>query len=421
MVEWLDVLNISIYILFLCCYAYQFVYVGIRLFKKMPELTAKKFHKYAVLIAARNESNVIGNLLDSIAAQNYPKELVDIYVVADNCTDDTAAVSRAHGAYVFERYNREKVGKGYALDFAFKQIMRKYGEDFYDGYFVFDADNVLDENFIYEMNKVFDNGYRIVTSYRNSKNFGYNWISAGYALWFLRESKYLNGARMLCNTSCAISGTGFLVSKEIIKKDDGWRYNLLTEDIEFTVDKVLHQEVIGYCETAIVYDEQPVNFKTSWKQRMRWTKGFYQVMHNYGGKLLRGIWSNKGFQCYDMLSTIAPATLLTFSMLIINFLSMSYGLIFENYSFVIKALINIWASIRNMYLTLLFFGSITLITEWKQIYCSTSKKILYLFTFPIFMFTYVPIAIVALFKKVTWEPIKHTFVQKVTEIRSVDS
>ena len=74
---------------------------------------------------------------------------------------------------------------------------------------------------------------------RNSKNYGTNWISAGYALWFLRESRFLNGARMKLGTSCAISGTGFLVSSKMIQKDGGWKYNLLTEDIEFSTDHII--------------------------------------------------------------------------------------------------------------------------------------------------------------------------------------
>jgi Glycosyltransferases, probably involved in cell wall biogenesis len=383
----------------------------------MPEMDAQKKHRFAVLIAARDESQVIGELLNSINEQNYPKELLDIYVVADNCTDDTVGVSREHGANVFERFDKNKIGKGYALNYAFNKINEKLGIDYYDGYLVFDADNVLDENYIKEINNVFASGYKIVTSYRNSKNYGYNWISAGYSLWFLRESKYLNGARMICKTSCAISGTGFLVSSDIIKNDNGWRYNLLTEDIEFSVDKIIQGNVIGYCENAILYDEQPISFKTSWTQRMRWTKGFYQVMQNYGLKLLRGCFTGKKFQCFDMLMTIAPATLLTISMFILNLWFLAYGIRFVNYEIVDNALISIWMSIRNIYLSLLFFGAITLVTEWKQIYCSTPKKILYLFTFPIFMFTYIPISIAAIFTKVTWTPIEHSFSKKVIEIR----
>ncbi len=422
MIKWLEYFNLIVFIVFFCCYAYQFVYIGVRLFTKTPVRTAKKKHKYAVLIAARNESQVIGELIQSINSQNYPKDLVDVYVVADNCTDDTAAVARKYGATAFVRNNLQEVGKSFALNYAFERIEDLCGIGKYDGYFVFDADNVLDSNYIKEMNAVFDGGYRVVTSYRNSKNYGYNWISAGYALWFLRESKYLNGARMQCHTSCAISGTGFLVSSDIIKADGGWKYNLMTEDIEFSTDKVIHGDTIGYCESAILYDEQPVDFKTSWTQRMRWTKGFYQVVHNYGGKLFRGCWSKKGFQCYDMLATIVPAVLLTILMFIVNFSAIVYGLVDADYTAATTALYCIWAAIRNMMLTLLFFGLITTITEWKQIHCSTAKKILYLFTFPIFMFTYLPIAIDTLFKykTITWVPIKHTFVGNVTEIKRYD-
>ncbi|MHB1314332.1 MAG: glycosyltransferase family 2 protein [Christensenellales bacterium] len=384
----------------------------------MPQYTAKVQHRYGVMIAARNEAEVIGELIKSIQAQHYPKELVDVFVVADNCCDDTARIARSLGATVYERHNLRKVGKGYALHHGFEQIDAAVGLGYYDGYLVFDADNVLDENYIKEINNVFDAGYRVVTSYRNSKNFGHNWITAGYGLWFLRESKYLNGARMVCNTSCAISGTGFLVSSEIIKNDNGWRYHLLTEDIEFTVDKVLHGEVIGYCEKAILYDEQPTEFKTSWNQRMRWTKGFYQIIRSYGAKLLRGCFCGKKFQCFDMFVTVAPATLLTLSVLAVNLLFITYGLFFTRYLVVLAALKEIIATVGNIYSSLFFFGLITLVTEWKQIYCKPYKKVLYLLTFPCFMFTYVPIAIAALInRKVSWDPIRHTFVAKVTEIR----
>jgi len=431
MVEWLKYihylrymdllknLNFLVFILFCCFYAYQFVYIGVRFLKKMPRQKAHVLHKYAVIIAARNESKVIGELIRSIKAQDYPKELLDVYVVADNCTDHTASVASECGAAVFIRNNTQKVGKCYALNYAFDKIRELYGIDHYNGYFVFDADNILDKNYVKEMNSVFDNGYDVVTSYRNSKNYGYNWISAGYALWFLRESKYLNGARMLCNTSCAISGTGFLVSSEIIKDDGGWKYNLMTEDIEFTVDKVIQGKVIGYCETAVLYDEQPVDFKTSWHQRKRWTKGFYQVMRKYGKQLFLGCWSHKGFQCFDMLATIAPATLLTLSILIINLSAVIWGLSNDYNGLTNTALLSIWANFRNMYFSLFFFGLITIITEWRQIYCSASKKIVYLFSFPVFMFTYLPIAVVTLFqmKKVTWVPIRHTFAGNRSEFQ----
>ena len=163
------------------------------------------------MVAARNEETVIADLIHSIKVQNYPAELIDIFVIADNCTDNTADVAREAGAIVFPRSNDKLVGKGYALDYGLKAIWEQYADRDYEAFFVFDADNVLDVNYFREMNATFDNGAKASTSYRNSKNFGSNWISAGYGVWFLREAKFLNQARLTLNTSCAVSGTGFFI------------------------------------------------------------------------------------------------------------------------------------------------------------------------------------------------------------------
>ena len=183
----LRTINAVISALFFICYTYQFLYIPLVLLKKRrPAALPASPHRYAVLIAARNEENVIAGLLDSLAAQTYDMSLVTVFVAADNCTDSTAAIARAHGAVVYERFNHVNVGKGYALDFLLQHIGADYPEGF-DGYFVFDADNLLSPDYIQRMNETFSAGHEIVTSYRNSKNFGDNWISAGYALWFLRE------------------------------------------------------------------------------------------------------------------------------------------------------------------------------------------------------------------------------------------
>ena len=413
--SFVDIFNICVFITFTFCYAYQLFYVLVVLTRKAPKQTAKENHRYAVLIAARNENAVIGDLIHSIRVQNYPQELIDIFVIADNCTDNTAAIAQEAGAIVFPRFNTEQIGKGYALDYGVTCIREHYSENEYEAYFVFDADNVLDVNYFREMNKVFDGGAIASTSYRNSKNFGSNWISAGYGVWFLREAKYLSQARLTLNTSCAVSGTGFFVSAKIIEKMGGWKFHLLTEDIEFSTYSILHGERIAYCPTAMLYDEQPITFRDSWNQRFRWAKGFYQVFGKYGLSLVKGVFTNpKGhrFACYDMLMTIAPGMLLSVITIILILGSaglMSTGVMLTS------SLSSIFFCLFNYTLFMFMFGALTTFTEWDNIRSTTAKKIKYLFTFPFFMLTYIPIALVALFKKAAWKPIQHSISVDVEE------
>ncbi len=324
------------------------------------------------------------------------------------------------GAIVFKRFNTEQVGKGYALDYGFKIIRSQYADRGYEAYFVFDADNVLDVNYFREMNKTFDNGAKASTSYRNSKNYDSNWISAGYAVWFLREAKFLNQARLTLNTSCAVSGTGFFIAADIIEKNDGWRWHLLTEDIEFSANSILEGIRIAYTPTAVLYDEQPVTFRDSWNQRFRWAKGFYQVFWHYGARLAKGVFTNpKGsrFACYDMLMTIAPGMLLTIVSVVFNAIiivlaatgAMSTGVM------IASSISSIFFCLFNYVMFMFLFGVLTTFVEWDSIHAPTRKKVLYMFTFPFFMLTYVPIALVALVKKCQWKPIKHSISVDVEE------
>lgn len=423
-ISFVDIFNFCVFITFSICYTYQIFYVFISLSRKPPVRVAKQNHRYAVMVSARNESTVIADLIHSIKVQNYPQELIDVFVIADNCTDNTAEVAQEAGATVFKRFNDKEIGKGYALDYGYTCISEYYGERGYDAYFVFDADNVLDINYFREMNATFDNGAKASTSYRNSKNYGSNWISAGYATWFLREAKYLSQARLILNTSCAISGTGFFIAADVLEKHGGWKWHLLTEDIEFSAQSILDGVRISHTPTAVLYDEQPITFRDSWNQRFRWAKGFYQVFGNYGFKLAKGIFTNpKGarFACYDMLMTIAPGMLLTIVSVVFNAIIlilaatgfMSTGImIASSVSSIIFCLFN--------YTVFMFvLGVLTTFTEWDNIHSTTRKKVRYMFTFPLFMLTYIPIALVALFKKCHWTPISHTITVDVAELSDV--
>ena len=421
MLRFLESMQWVLFIFFTAAYAYQIFYLLVGLWgKQRGGVENAELHRYAAIISARNESAVIGRLIRTLKEQDYPSELLDVIVVADNCTDNTAEVARSAGAIVYERFNKVQVGKGYALDYGFKIIRSQYADRGYEAYFVFDADNVLDVNYFREMNKTFDNGAKASTSYRNSKNYDSNWISAGYAVWFLREAKFLNQARLTLNTSCAVSGTGFFIAADIIEKNDGWRWHLLTEDIEFSANSILEGIRIAYTPTAVLYDEQPVTFRDSWNQRFRWAKGFYQVFWHYGARLAKGVFTNpKGsrFACYDMLMTIAPGMLLTIVSVVFNAIiivlaatgAMSTGVM------IASSISSIFFCLFNYVMFMFLFGVLTTFVEWDSIHAPTRKKVLYMFTFPFFMLTYVPIALVALVKKCQWKPIKHSISVDVEE------
>lgn len=391
-------------------YLYQWFYTIWVLIKGMVRMPpAKKKHTYAFVIAAHNEEPVIANLVKSILTQEYDGE-IKCFVVADNCTDSTAKLAREAGAIAWERNDLVRKGKSWALDYAFSRILDEYGDHF-EGFFVMDADNIISPTYVDVMNDTFDQGYLVCTSYRNSKNFDSSWVSSAYAIWFLREARFLNNARMILGTSCAISGSGWLVSTSVVRGMHGWRFHTLTEDIQFSTFCCAHGIQIGFAP-AEFFDEQPVTFKASWVQRMRWTKGFYQVFFSYVGNLMHGIFVRHRFASYDMLMTIAPGMLLSLISMLVNGIYIIVGILSHGFLVshreVLMSTGSMLMSFFLVYLMHFFLCLITTIVERKHIHARKKWRIITnLFTFPLFMLTYIPINVIALFKKVEWIPTKH--------------
>lgn len=404
--------NMIVVALFTVCFFYQAVFFVIGVVRgevRYPK--AKKLHRYAFFIAAHNEEAVIANLVRSIREQDYPSELIDVFVVADACTDDTARVAREAGAIVYEREDLARKGKSWVMDFGFKRILREYPGT-YEGFFIFDADNLVSPEYTRIMNDAFDAGYMAVTSYRNSKNFGSSWVSAAYATSFLREARFLNNARMLCGTSCAVSGSGYLISAKIIEGMGGWQFHTLTEDIQFSTFCAVHGVRIAYAP-AEFFDEQPVGFAASWKQRMRWTKGFYQVFFTYGSQLVKSFARHRRFSAYDMFMTIAPGNLITLISILANGTFLVVGLLSHGFlatdAEIDACFQSIVASLATLYETYFVMGLFTMVFERKHIHCKSHLRILLnVFTFPLFMLTYIPLIVAALFLKVDWVPTPHS-------------
>lgn len=395
------------------CYLYQIVYLIVPFFEKRRKHKPVKLHRFAVLIAARNEEAVLPHLLESIRNQGYPAELLDTYVVADNCTDRTAEVARANGAQVFQRFNKQQVGKGYALDFLLKQIDGNVGLDRYDAFLVFDADNLLEPDYVSQINQTYSDGYEAFCGYRNTKNFGGNWLSAGYGIWYLHDSTHLNRSRMILGTTCAVTGTGFGFTRELLERCGGWHFFTLTEDIEFNTWCATHGVRIGYCHDAILYDEQPENFRQSWRQRTRWTQGGLQVSVKYARELFHGLFrgGRTAYASFEMATLsmwgYGMSALSCGMTLLVTFLA-------ERWIGIAMALV---MALVGTYFSMLLIGGLTLLTEWKRIRATTAQKIGAAFAFPLFMITFVPISVTALFRKFQWQPISHTVAISAAQLK----
>ena len=250
-------------------WVYQFIISVTSLikFKEKPLLIDKK-HRFIIALPANNEETVIGNLIKSLKMQDYDKELFDIYVIADNCTDNTAKIARENGAIVYERFDETKKTKGYALNWFLSKM--KVKKDDYDALLVFDADNIVDKNFLNVMNKKLCQGEVLVQGYRDIKNPTDTWVSGGYAIFYWTMNRLYHLARYNMGLSPLINGTAFMVKWDLLI-DEGWNTKTLTEDIEFALINISKGVKLGWAKDAIVYDEQPLTFKQSWKQRERWS------------------------------------------------------------------------------------------------------------------------------------------------------
>jgi len=450
------------------------VYYTVGLFFTRKFKEAKTKHKYAILIAARNEKYVIGNLIDSINKQDYPKDKLTIFVVADNCTDDTAKIARECGAICYERFDEEHKTKGFALQYLLNKIEEDYGRMSFEGYFIFDADNLLNTDYISKMNDAFDSGEKIITSYRNTKNFDENWIASTYALHWIRSARVNHRARSIFRLATNIQGTGFLFASEIVK--DGWKYTSLTEDRALTADAVAQGYQITYQDEAEFFDEQPTSLKVALRQRLRWSKGHLQAFAESGPYLFLNIFLGKHylktkwnkeekeeknlflkiiesirhrFASFDTLVQLTPTSLINIIRWLIvmvfiyacfcfnnginsssllgssTFLARTIKNVFGDiiinikpgwHAFLIGLIISIWWRLFyriGRYIENIWLAAYIFIVEHKRIKkMSIWKKVLYCITWPVFDIIGRYTTYAAVFMKVTWKPIPHN--SKVT-------
>ena len=408
--EYIYILKQALIWLLTTFWCYQFIISLCALIKlKDKTYIVNKNHKFMAIIPAHNEEKVVGNLIESLKNQTYDKNLYDIYVIADNCTDETAKIAKQSGAIVYERFDEAHKTKGYALKWFLKKKIKENAD--YDAFFVFDADNIVDKNFITNMNKKLCQGEEVVQGYRDIKNPTDNWITAGYALFYWTMHRFYHLARYNIGLSPLLNGAGFMVKFDVVKPN-GWETETLTEDIEFSLKQIIKGKKLGWATDAIVYDEQPTSFKQSWSQRSRWTVGHMQCLKIYTGQLAKAVKKHKTLMNFDGLLYIAgtaPMLVITFGLMILNCImylaqEMSTSLF----------IINILNYLIPTLLTPIAISLVVMVLEKKPI----KPMIKGLLCYPLFMGTWVIINLKCLFKReTTWEKIDHVRNIKISEVK----
>ena len=367
---------------------------------KDKPLKVNKNHRFMAIIPAHNEEAVVVNLIESLKNQNYDKDLYDIYVIADNCTDNTAKVAKEAGAIVYERFDETKKTKGFALDWFLKQKIEENAQ--YDAFLVFDADNIVDPNFIKAMNIKLCQGADVVQGYRDIKNPTDNWITAGYALFYWTMHRFYHLARYNLGLSPLLNGTGFMVRFDVIKPEGGLKTVTLTEDIEFSLKRIIKGKKLGWATDAICYDEQPTGFKQSWSQRSRWTVGHMQCIKEYTKQLANSAKENKTMMNIDGFLYIVgsiPMFIITLVILATNFLMYAgNGMTNE------ELIINILRFLIPTFLLPIGTAAIAMLLDRRPI----KPMLKGLLCYPLFMGSWLLINFKCLFKReTTWEKIDH--------------
>ena len=375
---------------------------------KDKPMIKNKQHRFMAIIPAHNEEGVVKNLIESLKNQDYPKELLDIYVIADNCTDNTANVAKNAGAIVYERFDEKHKTKGYAMQWFLKQKIDENAD--YDAFCVFDADNIADVNFIKNMNKKLCQGETVVQGYRDIKNPTDTWITAGYAIFYWTMNRFYHLARYNLGLSPLINGTGFMVKFDVIKPE-GWNTQTLTEDIEFSLKNIINGNKLGWAVDAKVYDEQPLGFKQSWSQRSRWTVGHIQCMQTYTKPLALAVKEHKTLMNFDGFLYIIgsiPMFIITLVLLLTNMLI---------YMFDGMTSTDLLMNYVRYFIPTFLLPIATAILIMKLDKREIKPMIKGLICYPLFLGSWLAINFKCLFKRDTnWEKINHVRDVKINEI-----
>jgi cellulose synthase/poly-beta-1,6-N-acetylglucosamine synthase-like glycosyltransferase/Flp pilus assembly protein TadD len=298
-------------------YVWLFIYhLALVLFglQPAPVLSAgQPRSRFAIMAAARNEEAVIGQLVTSLRAQQYPAHLFGVFVVADSCTDGTVAAARDAGAVVYERHDRERAGKGVAIDWLLHRIWD--GTDGFDAVIIVDADNVVAPDFLAKMDAYLQRGDQVIQGYLGTKNPDDSWITRAIYASYAYTNRFFQLAKFNLGLSSSLGGTGLCIAMPLLQRL-GWRCEALTEDLEFQIRAILAGVRPMWAWDAVVYDEKPLTLGVAFRQRRRWMQGHANVAVRYLGPLLQRAVGSADPVAWDAVVYLAAPIWLAVALLI---------------------------------------------------------------------------------------------------------
>lgn len=415
MSEIIFILNATMQIIALLLGTYFLVMAMASIVKKKEENPKdyKITNKFAILVPAHNEENVIASTIQSLNNLDYPKDMYDIYIIADNCNDNTVSIACKYDVNIISRFNKNEIGKGYALNYAINIIKKKNKS--YTAYAFIDADNIVDKNFLLEMNKNLILGHKVIQGYIDSKNPFDSWITASYTLTFSYINRIAQLSRYYLGLTNIINGSGFVVNSEIIEKY-GWDAYTLTEDLEYTLKLNMRNIKVSFASKAIVYSENPIDFSQSWKQRKRWTQGQFICMKDFFIPLIKKAIKEKDLKAFDCaIYAFQPFRImsLAFSIIYAALPLVFYNVDLFSYGIIIPT--TFWLVILFAQLV---YGPILISCEKKL----DMKLFVTFLLYPVYNLTWVPITIQSIidYDHAEWFHTEHTRAIEIEEIKIQD-
>jgi len=384
-----DIFMIPFQLMIVFFTVYYFVISWFGLFGKKREVKIYDESKtFAMLVCAHNEAAVIDSLVDNLQNLNYNNKLYDIFVVADNCVDNTAEVARKAGAIVYERFDDELKGKGYAMDWFFNKLYNM--ERQYDAVCIFDADNLVHPNFLQEMNSRLCNGEKLIQGYLDSKNPEDTWISGVFSISFWIVNHVWHLAKYNIGLSACLGGTGMCIEMGMLKRY-GWGATCLTEDMEFTMKAMMENIPTTWAHDAIIYDEKPLTFTAAWNQRMRWAQGHFDVANRFMLPMFKKAFKERDLKVLDCtVNLIQPYFLMVSTFFVICSWIYEFVPFYTNIIYTILPM-EVW--------TIIGIGQyiFPVACLWKI--RASAKCWFYLLFYPIFIYSWIPITAIGWFRR----------------------